>query len=115
LDYLLGLAKASEWAKKFQITLDAINEIIIVFSSFPYGESEKSKVLMMIGDWEQSQEIATKILSSDSSNLFALKSVAFFKLARQGNLLEACDRMEELSSAVELSEGKNFQLWYHLS
>lgn len=52
---------------------------------------------MMIGDWDQSQETATKILQIDSNNIFALKGVAFYKLARQGNQLEACEKLEELA------------------
>lgn len=61
LDYLLGLAKISELNKKYQITLDAINEIVVVYPNFPYAMTEKSKILMMIGDWEQSLETTMKV------------------------------------------------------
>jgi tetratricopeptide repeat protein 21B len=65
LDYLLGLAKISESNKKYQITLDAINEIVVVYPSFPYANTEKSKILMMIGDWDQSLETAVKVWLSN--------------------------------------------------
>jgi hypothetical protein len=42
-----------------------------------------------------------KILQDDNSNIFALKAAAFYKLARQGSHLEACERMDELAQAVE--------------
>jgi hypothetical protein len=29
---------------------------MVVYPTFPFSESEKSKVLMMIGEWEQSFE-----------------------------------------------------------
>ena len=61
LEYLLGLAKVSEWNKKFTITLDSINEIMVVYPTFAHAETEKSKVLMMIGEWDQSIETAEKV------------------------------------------------------
>ena len=56
---------------------------------------------MMIGDWDQSLDTSIKILSSDPTNIFALKAVAFHKLAREGNLNEACEKLEELLMQIE--------------
>ena len=47
----MGKAKASEMQKKFNITLDSLNEIIVQFPKFLPALDEKAKVLMMIGDW----------------------------------------------------------------
>lgn len=51
LEALMGKAKASEMQKKFNITLDSLNEIIVQFPKFLPALDEKAKVLMMIGDW----------------------------------------------------------------
>ena len=52
LDYLLGLAKAAEQAKKYSITLDAINEISIVYKDFAFADFEKIRINMLINDWD---------------------------------------------------------------
>lgn len=115
LDYLLGLSKAAASAKKLQANLDAVNEIIVNYPQFAYGEIEKSKTLMMIGDWDQSLDCANKILYSDSNNIFALKACAFYKLAREGNIIEAVDKLDELSAAIDLQEPKNITLMLNIS
>ena len=109
------MAKVSEWTKKYQITLDAINEIVVVYPTFTYANSEKSKVLMMIGDWDQSLDASLKILSNEPTNIFALKAVAFHKLAREGSLIEACEKLDELLRQVEAQEDKNINLIMHIS
>lgn len=47
----MGKAKSSEMQKKFSITLDSLNEVIVQYPKFLPGLDEKAKVLMMIGDW----------------------------------------------------------------
>ncbi len=51
LEALMGKAKASEVQKKFNITLDSLNEVIVQFPKFLPALIEKAKILMMIGDW----------------------------------------------------------------
>ena len=44
LEVLMGKAKASELQKKFTITLEALNEIVVMFPKFLPALVEKSKV-----------------------------------------------------------------------
>lgn len=48
-------------------------------------------------------------------NLFALKGIAFHKLAREGNLPEACEKLEDLIRAIESQEEKNIALILHVA
>jgi tetratricopeptide repeat protein 21B len=56
-----------------------------------------------------------KVLYNDSSNIFALKIVAFYKLAREGNLNESIEKLEELINAIDEREEKNTGLMLHIS
>lgn len=58
LDLLLGKCAASEKLKKFTITIDSINSIIVEYPDFQPAKEIKAKVLMMIGDWDQTIELA---------------------------------------------------------
>jgi hypothetical protein len=44
LEALMGKAKASELMKKFTITLETLNEIIILYPQFTPALSEKARV-----------------------------------------------------------------------
>ncbi len=43
----MGKAKASELQKKFSVTIDTLNEIIVVFPDFQPALVEKSKVFLV--------------------------------------------------------------------
>ena len=61
LEGQMAFAKAGEYLKKFSQCMDILNEIIVVFPNFQYGLIEKAKLLMTIGDHEQSYELYSKI------------------------------------------------------
>jgi len=58
LELYLGKCEASEKLKKFTVTVDTVNNIIVDYKTFLPAQEIKARVLMMIGDWEQSVEVA---------------------------------------------------------
>ncbi|CAD8066862.1 unnamed protein product [Paramecium sonneborni] len=110
IEYLLGLAKASEINKKYPIILDALNELMIVWRDFPFTDVEKLRFCIFIQDWEQFQDLANKILYDDPTNIFGLKAIAFYNLARKGDVRESIEKMEELFNAIQKQEEDNVQL-----
>jgi hypothetical protein len=54
LEVLMGKAKASELQKKFTITLEALNEIVVMFPKFLPALVEKSKVFSVASQTKNS-------------------------------------------------------------
>lgn len=44
--------------------------------------------------------MANKILYDDPTNIFGLKAIAFFTLARKGDVRESLEKIEELFNAI---------------
>jgi len=112
LDALLGKVKASEKLKKFPVTIDAINEIIVMHPSFTLAHAEKAKVLMMITDWEQFLEVTQKALAQDDRNIFALQAYVFYLLAQDGNLELGLEKLKFLYGTLDKLEPNNPELFY---
>ena len=51
--------------------MDTLNEIAVEYPDFLPASIEKSKILMIIGDWEQSIVTSERILEEDSNNIIA--------------------------------------------
>ena len=115
IDALLGKAKSSEVQKKFSITLDSLNEILVTFPKFLPALSEKAKVLMMIGDWEQSIETCNKIFTSEKNDLTSHKIILFNLLAREGNLETFLQKFGEFLTLIDQLEPKNTELMMEIS
>lgn len=115
IDAFFGKAKSSEVQKKFSVTLDSLNEILVTFPKFIPALAEKAKVLMMIGDWEQSIETCNKISIIDKNELNSMKIVLFNCLARDGNIENFCKSFSEFLSTIEQIEPKNSDLMLEVS
>lgn len=48
----MGRAKANEISKKFEIAVNTINEVNVLYPEFKAGLIEKAKLLMTVDDWE---------------------------------------------------------------
>lgn len=111
----MGKAKSGEVQKKFSITLDCLNEILVTFPKYVPALAEKSKVLMMIGDWEQSLETCNKVFSIEKNEISSNKIVLFNLLAREGNIEAFVQRFSEFIQLVEQTEPKNIELMMEVS
>ncbi len=48
IESLMGRAKSNELKRKFDVTLDTINEIIVLYPDFKSIQVEKAKFLMIV-------------------------------------------------------------------
>lgn len=67
IDALLGKAKYLEYMKQYSQSLDIINQIIVLFSWFLPALTEKAKLLLMMGDWDQAYETSQRVVSQVSA------------------------------------------------
>lgn len=107
LDSALGLAKLYELSKKFQDVVELLNELIVKQPRFLPVYLERTKVLMMIGDWDELVDSAQRILSLAPRNIEALRVWVFYLLAREPNIEQAQQKLKELVSALLEKEPKN--------
>ncbi|KAL4503354.1 hypothetical protein ABPG72_000960 [Tetrahymena utriculariae] len=115
LESLMGRSKANEMIKKFDISLNTINEINVLYPDFKGGLIEKAKLLMTVDDWEQLVDYCNKILYDDDKNIMALMLLTFYTFAREGDVETGCERLQKLIQAVEFSETRNMQLMFKIS
>lgn len=52
-------------------------------SWFVPGLTEKAKLLVAVGDWEQAMEVAQRILTVDPANIDALRLSALYLLSQE--------------------------------
>lgn len=101
VEALMGRCKANEILKRFDVSLNTINEVNIVYPEFKAGFLEKSKLLMTVDDWEQLQDYCSRILYDDEKNILALMLYTFYTFAREGDISTGCERLLKLISSIE--------------
>ena len=111
LDAAMGLAKLLEVSKKFQDVLELLNELIVKQPRFLPVYLERTKVLMMIGDWDELVDSSQRILSLSPRNIEALRVWVFYLLAREPNVEQAQQKLKELVGALMEKEPKNPMLY----
>ncbi len=45
---MMGLVKASEISKKYNVTFDSINEILVMYPNFQAAKNLKAKISLMV-------------------------------------------------------------------
>lgn len=103
-----------------QLALDQLNEAIALQSWFTPALSEKSKMFMSSGEWEQANEMAQRVLNTSNSNsnytspnfeailLLALCDIVFF-----GKTVE--DNIETLFRSIQEQEHDNASIHFSTS
>ncbi|XP_075068271.1 tetratricopeptide repeat protein 21A [Mixophyes fleayi] len=104
---LIGKAECFLMQKNFSGALDIINQIIVSFPKFTTALTLKMKYALAQQDWDQSLEIAQRILSIERNNIDALQMLVIHCLTREGNVLKAYNHVKELISALETLEPRN--------
>jgi tetratricopeptide repeat protein 21B len=59
----MGKAKFYEKKKHYEKSLEYINQVIVVFTWYTPALVEKARILAVMGDWEQGQEMAQRVSS----------------------------------------------------
>lgn len=72
----MGMARHCEKFGDFKTSIEVTNKLIVNSPSFIPALVEKMRLLLTLGEWEQSFETATRILSQkDEKNIDALAQV----------------------------------------
>lgn len=98
--------------KKFEESLDTLNEGIVFYPTFIPFMVEKYLCLMSLGEWDEYHQAALEVSQRDRNSIEAAKALAFYELAREGNIDNAFMKIKELEDLIEKNEGKNPQLLY---
>ncbi|EGR31890.1 tetratricopeptide repeat protein [Ichthyophthirius multifiliis] len=115
IESLMGRAKANELKRKFEVTLNTLNEIIVLYTDFKSVQIEKAKFLMILGNWEQLQESVSQILYDEPNNIIALQLQAFITFIREGDIELGCEKLDILIKVIQKQEQKNTQLMHKVA
>ena len=69
----MGRAKYFEVKEMYEKALDSLNEAAVIYAWFLPALSEKSRVMIKMGDWDQAVELARRVLSQDSYDIESLR------------------------------------------
>ncbi|XP_018408984.1 PREDICTED: tetratricopeptide repeat protein 21A [Nanorana parkeri] len=104
---IIGKAEGFMMQKNYSGALDIINQIIVNFPTFLIALSLKMRYVLAQQDWDQSLEIAQRILSINGNNIDAFQMLAIYSLTREGNIPKALLYLKDLISALEMMEPRN--------
>lgn len=111
----MGRAKFFEKIKKYDISLEILSEVGVLYKNFNPGLIEKAKIHIFNGDWDQALETISKVLLDERQNVEALRIYVFYLLSRESDLEAVVEKMDELFEAMKQQEAKNAELYYNLS
>jgi tetratricopeptide (TPR) repeat protein len=66
LEALMGKAKYFQANQSYANALQCLNQVIVVFPWFLPGLTEKCKIQMQLGEWEQAADTAKRVLDQDA-------------------------------------------------
>ncbi|XP_069814949.1 tetratricopeptide repeat protein 21A isoform X2 [Dendropsophus ebraccatus] len=104
---IIGKAECLMMMKNYSGALDVINQTIIRFPKFQAALTLKMEYVLAMQDWDQSLEIAQRLLTIQRNNIDALQMMAIYCLTREGNVPKALNHVKELISALETLEPRN--------
>ncbi|XP_075683454.1 tetratricopeptide repeat protein 21A [Rhinoderma darwinii] len=110
---IAGKAECLMLQNNYSGALDVINQTIVSFPKFPAALTLKMKYVLAMQDWDQSLEIAQRLLTIQRNNIDALQMLAIHCLTREGNVPKALTHVKELISALEILEPRNPVLHFH--
>ncbi|XP_073437605.1 tetratricopeptide repeat protein 21A isoform X3 [Dendrobates tinctorius] len=109
---IIGKAECLMMQKNYSGALDMINQTIVSYPKFTAALVLKMKYVIAMQDWDQSLEIAQRILTIQRNNIDALQMTAIHCLTREGDGSKALSYVKELISALETSEPRNSVLHF---
>lgn len=112
---LLGKAQCLEMRQNYSSALETVNQIIVNFPSFLPAFVQKMKLQLALQDWDQTIEIAQRLMLQDKQNVEALRMLALYYLCREGDIEKATTTLENLGNALDAMEPQNAQLLYKIT
>ncbi|XP_030623493.1 tetratricopeptide repeat protein 21B [Chanos chanos] len=90
--------------QKKSFAMYCVNQIIASHPDFIPAFEIKMNICLSLCDWEQTMEMAERILEKDRHNLKALQMMTILAVAKDGNPRRAKEYLEALLNAVKVSE-----------
>nr|XP_019582896.1 PREDICTED: tetratricopeptide repeat protein 21B isoform X1 [Rhinolophus sinicus] len=112
---LMGKAQCLEMRQNYSGALETVNQIIVNFPSFFPAFVQKMKLQLALQDWDQTIEIAQRLILQDKQNVEALRMLALYYLCREGDIKKAATALESLGNALDAMEPQNGQLFYKIT
>lgn len=94
----------------YQEGLTRLNQLIVRFPKVSVPLIEKAKLQLGIKDWAQCLDTATRVLSIDQNNLFALQVRALHQVCVEGHYEEAALGLRRLAAVLEQEEPTSHEL-----
>ncbi|TMW56987.1 hypothetical protein Poli38472_002912 [Pythium oligandrum] len=114
-ELLMGLAKYHDMKKNYTKALELHDEIIVKFSWFKHGVSEKALVLLKMGNWDQCIDSIERALSENPRDIEALRVMILYLLSREGKCREAAQHIRDLLDALKKTEPSNPGLYHDIA
>ncbi|XP_056594035.1 tetratricopeptide repeat protein 21B isoform X2 [Triplophysa dalaica] len=107
---LMGKVEFLMAKQKQPCALDIVNQIIVSHPDFVPGLNLKMRIFMSLRDWEQTEELARRILERDDQDLKALQMMAVIAAAKDGDMGLVKKHLQSIINAVEITEPNNSSL-----
>lgn len=110
----MGRARCHQSKGDYQEALEDLNHIIVHHANFLPGLVAKSKVLMVMSNWDEAVNTSHRVLLADKECIGALRIICLYLLARSKSL-EVTNRMNDLHTALDNKEPSNSRLYFEVS
>eukprot|EP00960_Hanusia_phi_P051084 760590-Hanusia_phi.AAC.2 len=107
LEAVLGKAAHLERFSTLSEAVKYMNQCMVKFSWFAPAVTEKARLLIAGGDWDQAMESVNRALNLDGNNLEALMMSALHALVKESKFSVASQRIGELFEIIKECEPYN--------
>ncbi|XP_072534985.1 tetratricopeptide repeat protein 21B [Salminus brasiliensis] len=107
---MMGKAEFFMLRQNESCALDMVSQIIASHPDFIPALVLKMNMFMSFHDWEQTAEVAERILETDAHNLKALQMMTIISAAKDGDMRKVTEYLQLLLSALEVTEPSAFSL-----
>ena len=115
LEALMGKARCYERQDQTELALNQLMEANAAFPWFLPAKTERARLLLKEGDWDQMLEVNAQVLAAEPDNVQALYNRALHALVWDGNAGDVLAVIGQLIEAVEAAEPKNHKLMYSVA
>ena len=115
IDVLMGKAEFYALHRKFDRSLAAFNQSIVMYPWYFPAMNEKVKLMMMMGDWDHCLETAEQILQDHPTNIGAHLAKAMYQVCRESIPEEASARISSLMNVIDKEEPGNAEIYMSTS
>ncbi|XP_075220295.1 tetratricopeptide repeat protein 21B isoform X2 [Lycorma delicatula] len=94
----------------YQEGITRLNQLIVRFPKVTVPLIEKAKLLLAVKDWTQALDTATRVLSLDQNNMYALQIRALHQICVDGHYEEGALSLRRLVAVLEKEEPTSYEL-----